>query len=117
MLLNAYLVLEGTTAVGVMALVFGVAFAGVIGLGAYVIYCDVQNRRTDDDVAPAAEADTNSPILAGAHAHAEAPLAEHGGPAGEHSETLQSAPGHQLGAPTDAARGARRPRPPRPPAS
>jgi hypothetical protein len=38
------LVNEGSVAVGVMAVAMAVAFLMVVGLGAYVLYCDAQNR-------------------------------------------------------------------------
>ncbi|GAC1653882.1 MAG: hypothetical protein NVS9B1_04010 [Candidatus Dormibacteraceae bacterium] len=50
MQLLAYLVFEGSGAVGVMTIVFAVAFLGVVGLGAYVVYCDAQNRRGETSV-------------------------------------------------------------------
>ena len=40
----AYLVNEGTVAVGVMAVALFIAFGLVIVLGAYVVYCDRLNR-------------------------------------------------------------------------
>jgi hypothetical protein len=40
-----YLLNEGTFAVGAMTAAFVIAFLLVIALGAYVVYCDAQNRR------------------------------------------------------------------------
>jgi hypothetical protein len=39
-----YLLNEGTIAVGVMTAAFAFAFLLVVALGAYVVYCDAQNR-------------------------------------------------------------------------
>lgn len=50
MQLLSYLVFEGSGAVGVMTIVFAVAFLGVVGLGAYVVYCDALNRRGETSV-------------------------------------------------------------------
>ena len=43
-MLHLLLVNEGTTAVGVMAVAMAIAFLMVVALGAYVLYCDAQNR-------------------------------------------------------------------------
>lgn len=69
MQLHAYLVFEGSGAVGVMTIVFAVAFLGVVGLGAYVVYCDAQNRRGETSV-------EGHPVLAAADPPAEQHEAE-----------------------------------------
>ena len=62
-----YLANEGTTAVGVMSVALAIAFLMVVGLGAYVLYCDAQNRAgearlavADAEVAPAAPIETHA---------------------------------------------------------
>ena len=74
-----YLANEGTTAVGVMAVALAIAFLMVVGLGAYVLYCDAQNRAgetrlavADAEVVPSAPlepqamvADATSPAAGG----------------------------------------------------
>lgn len=65
-----YLANEGTTAVGVMAVALAIAFLMVVGLGAYVLYCDAQNRAGDARLA-VAEADAASTPLLETHAVAE----------------------------------------------
>lgn len=65
-----YLVNEGTVAVAMMSVALFIAFAMVIGLGAYVIYCDRLNRAEEGHLAHA-EADTAE----------ESPAAASGAPA------------------------------------
>jgi hypothetical protein len=52
-----YLVNEGTVAVLGMTVALAIAFGMVIGLGAYVIYCDRLNRAGEAKLVHAAEAD------------------------------------------------------------
>ena len=52
-MVHLFLVNEGTVAVGVMAIAFAVAFLMVVGLGAYVLYCDAQNRAGERSLATA----------------------------------------------------------------
>jgi len=53
---HIFLVNEGTVAVGVMAIAMAVAFLMVVGLGAYVLYCDAQNRAGERTLAATADA-------------------------------------------------------------
>lgn len=55
------LVNEGTVAVGVMAVAMAVAFLMVVGLGAYVLYCDAENRAGERLLATEA-GDTGHPV-------------------------------------------------------
>src|SRR3979411_2527285 len=48
-----FLVNEGTVAVAMMAVALFIAFGMVIGLGAYVIYCDTLNRAGEARLGPA----------------------------------------------------------------
>jgi len=50
-----FLVNEGTVAVGVMAVAMAVAFLMVVALGAYVLYCDAQNRAGERTLAAASD--------------------------------------------------------------
>jgi hypothetical protein len=50
-----FLVNEGTVAVGVMAIAMAVAFLMVVGLGAYVLYCDAKNRAGEHSLVAATE--------------------------------------------------------------
>ena len=52
-MLHLLLVNEGTTAVGVMAVAMAIAFLMVVALGAYVLYCDAQNRAGGQTLVPA----------------------------------------------------------------
>jgi hypothetical protein len=77
-----YLANEGTTAVAVMAVVMAVAFLMVIGLGAYVLYCDAQNRAGEARRAVAeAELAPSAPVEA--HAVAGEPPNPVAGPVAE----------------------------------
>jgi hypothetical protein len=74
------LVNEGSVAVGVMAIAMAVAFLMVVGLGAYVLYCDALNR-AGEQVA--------------AEAHSDAPAADSAAPAGPASRRRTRPPaGH-----------------------
>jgi hypothetical protein len=53
-----FLINEGTVAVLGMTVALAVAFAMVIGLGAYVIYCDRLNRAGDGRLVHASEAES-----------------------------------------------------------
>jgi len=53
---HIFLVNEGTVAVGEMAIAMAVAFLMVVGLGAYVLYCDEQNRAGERTLAAAGDA-------------------------------------------------------------
>ena len=82
-----FLVNEGTVAVAMMAVALFIAFGMVIGLGAYVIYCDRLNRAGEARLAHAeAEPAVDQPVVTTA-----AP-AEPGQPAG-HSRA-KPPPGH-----------------------
>lgn len=63
-----FLANEGTVAVGVMAVAMAVALILVFGLGAYVIYCDMQNRAGERALVPAAEGDGGHGTLVESHA-------------------------------------------------
>ncbi|MDQ6919233.1 MAG: hypothetical protein M3Z98_07720, partial [Candidatus Dormibacteraeota bacterium] len=52
-----FLVNEGTVAVITMSVALFIAFGMVIGLGAYVIYCDRLNRAGEAALAHAGEAE------------------------------------------------------------
>jgi len=67
-----YLANEGTIAVGVMTVALAIAFLMVIGLGAYVLYCDAQNRAGEAHVA-VAEAELVPPAPVETHAVAGEP--------------------------------------------
>ena len=74
-----YLANEGTTAVGVMAVALAIAFLMVIGLGAYVLHCDAQNRAGETRLAVAeAEVVPSAPLETHAVAEESSPVA--GGP-------------------------------------
>jgi hypothetical protein len=67
-----FLANEGTSAVGFMAVAMAVAFLMVVGLGAYVLYCDAQNRAGERRLAGAADGESAHPVsLEGGHAQAE----------------------------------------------
>lgn len=69
-----YLANEGTTAVGVMAVALAIAFLMVVGLGAYVLYCDAQNRAGENRLAVAdAEVVPSKPLEPHAVVAEEAP--------------------------------------------
>ena len=63
----ALLVNEGTVAVGVMAVAMSVAFLMVVGLGAYVLYCDAENRAGERALAEG-HGETRGEAAAEAHA-------------------------------------------------
>lgn len=63
----ALLVNEGTVAVGVMAVAMTVAFLMVVALGAYVLYCDAENRAGERALADG-HAETRGEAVAEAHA-------------------------------------------------
>ncbi|HEY8762292.1 MAG TPA: hypothetical protein VIP52_15425 [Candidatus Dormibacteraeota bacterium] len=76
---HLYLVNEGTIAVLGMTVALFVAFGMVIGLGAYVIYCDRLNRAGERGLVHVAEAEPAAgepPVATSA-----APAAEPGQPA------------------------------------
>ena len=60
----AYLVNEGTVAVGVMAVALFVAFGLVIALGAYVVYCDRLNRAGEASPVERADSEPATPAPA-----------------------------------------------------
>jgi hypothetical protein len=64
---------EGTVAVGVMAIAMAVAFLMVVALGAYVLYCDAQNRAGERALVTDA-GDGGHPVAAESHP-AEEPAA------------------------------------------
>ena len=77
-----YLANEGTTAVGVMTVALAIAFLMVVGLGAYVLYCDAQNRAGEARGAVAeAELAPSAPVET--HAVAGEPPHPVGGPVAE----------------------------------
>jgi hypothetical protein len=60
-----FLVNEGTVAVAMMAVALFIAFGMVIGLGAYVIYCDRLNRAGEARLVHAeAEPGADEPVAA-----------------------------------------------------
>jgi hypothetical protein len=64
-----FLVNEGTVAVAMMAVALFIAFGMVIGLGAYVIYCDRLNRAGEARLAHAeADAAADEPVATSAAA-------------------------------------------------
>jgi len=69
-----FLVNEGTVAVITMSVALFIAFGMVIGLGAYVIYCDRLNRAEEIRLVHATETDA---------APAESPVATTAAPADE----------------------------------
>ena len=71
-----FLVNEGTIAVISMTVALFIAFGMVIGLGAYVIYCDRLNRAGEAALVHATEAD--APVAETAVASSAAPAAEPG---------------------------------------
>jgi hypothetical protein len=66
-----FLANEGTSAVGVMAVAMAVAFLMVVGLGAYVLYCDAQNRAGEAVLA----GEGHGVAAESAHAHDAEPVA------------------------------------------
>ena len=60
----AYLVNEGTVAVGVMAVALFFAFGLVIALGAYVVYCDRLNRAGEASLVEPADSEPATPAPA-----------------------------------------------------
>ncbi len=77
-----YLANEGTTAVGVMAVALAIAFLMVVGLGAYVLYCDSQNRAGEARLA-VAEAELVPPPPVETHGVAGEPPHPVAGPVAE----------------------------------
>jgi hypothetical protein len=55
-----YLLNEGTIAVGAMTVAFFIAFLLVVLLGAYVVYCDAQNRAGETEFAGVGHADDHA---------------------------------------------------------
>jgi hypothetical protein len=68
------LVNEGTVAVGVMAVAMAIAFLMVVGLGAYVLYCDALNR-ADERALATEQGDGVHPAVAEAHPESAAEAA------------------------------------------
>ena len=60
----AYLVNEGTVAVGVMAVALFFAFGLVFALGAYVVYCDRVNRPGEASLVETADSEPATPAPA-----------------------------------------------------
>jgi hypothetical protein len=84
-----FLVNEGTVAVISMTVALFIAFGMVIGLGAYVIYCDRLNRAGEAGLVHATETDAadEAPVATSA-----APAAEPGKPA--QRRRSEPPPGH-----------------------
>ena len=76
-----FLVNEGTVAVAMMAVALFIAFGMVIGLGAYVIYCDRLNRADQERLVHAAGAEVAEEP---APAAGDAPATEPGQPVRRH---------------------------------
>jgi hypothetical protein len=64
---------EGTVAVEVMAIAMAIAFLMVIGLGAYVLYCDALNRAEERHLVTDA-GDGGHPVAAESHPVEPAPV-------------------------------------------
>ena len=81
-----YLLNEGTIAVGAMTAALVFAFLLVIVLGAYVVYCDAQNRVGETEFAGIGHAENPPvvPVETTAAAAAEAPAAARPTPSEEH---------------------------------
>jgi len=72
-----YLINEGTIAVGAMTAAFVIAFVLVVLLGAYVVYCDAQNRVGESEFAGIGHAEDPPVVPAGTTAATLEPAAEH----------------------------------------